>query len=31
VKTRKPRKPSNKFIVKRRRIGYGDRRLKEQR
>lgn len=28
VKTRKPRKPSNKFIVKRRRIGYGDRRLK---
>jgi large subunit ribosomal protein L2 len=31
VKTRKPRKPSNKLIVKRRRIGYGDRRLKEQR
>ncbi|MFA0751542.1 MAG: hypothetical protein SLRJCFUN_001945, partial [Candidatus Fervidibacter sp.] len=23
-KTRKPRKPSDKFIVKRRRIGYGD-------
>lgn len=31
VKTRKEKKPSSKFIVKRRRAGYGDKRLKEQR